>query len=89
MTLSAVLPLILENVILNEWSYFASESPDDEKVKKKRSYMIKQWIKPRILDFYKTWSVFDERNRTTNFLEGWHHGLNKAIEKKTQPLIFC
>lgn len=51
--------------------------------------MIKQWIKPRILDFYKTWSVFDERNRTTNFLEGWHHGLNKAIEKKTQPLIFC
>lgn len=44
--------------------------------------MIQQWIKPRNAEFKKTWCVFNERHRTTNFLEGWHHALNNAVGKK-------
>lgn len=80
--LSAVLPLIPDSEILNGWAYIASESPNDEQSKKFRLYMIKQWIKPRDAEFRKTWCVFGERHRTTNFLEGWHHALNNAVGKK-------
>lgn len=83
-SLSAVLPLLPEDKIINGWFYVADESPDDERSQKFRNYMLRNWIKN---DFLKKWCVFGLRHRTTNFLEGWHFRLNAWVGKKNPNLF--
>ena len=35
-----------------------------------------------------SWSVFKEAVRTNNDIEGWHHGLNRRAEGKTQLPLY-
>jgi hypothetical protein len=82
--LSAVLPLLPEDKIIEGWFYIASLSPDGEQSKKFRKYMLQFWLKD---DFPKVWCVFGAKHRTTNALEGWHNKLNRKINKKFPSLL--
>lgn len=75
--LSAVLPFLPENQIINVWYYVASQSPDDDNSKKFRKYMLQQWLKDE--KFIKIWCVFGQRHRTTNLLEAWHKKINGIV----------
>lgn len=82
--LSAALPLLPETKIIEGWFYVASQSPNDGKSEQFRRYMLTQWVKENMLSVV---SVFRERHRTTNSLEGWHHKLNQAIAIKKPTLL--
>lgn len=82
--LSAVLPLLPEEKIFEGWFYIAAQSPDDEKSKEFRKYMLRNWLKD---NFLKVWCVFGAKHRTTNALESWHNKLNKKILKKSPSLL--
>lgn len=82
--LAAVLPLLPENQIMAGWFYVASQSPDDVKSAQFRRYMLNHWIKEEFLSVI---CVYSERHRTTNFLEGWHNKINKALSKKRPSLL--
>lgn len=83
--LSAVLPLLPEDQIMNGWFYVASQSPDDDNSKKFRQYMLRQWLNDE--NFIKNWCVFDERHRTTNILEAWHKKINGIVSKNKPNLL--
>lgn len=84
-SLSAVLPLLPQEEIMNGWEYIISRYDDnDPQIQKFVNYMKKQWLHE---DFLKVWCAFGETHRTTNFIEGWHHKLNKAVGKKNPNLM--
>lgn len=83
--LSAVLPLLPQNEIINGWVYINARYGTEEKEKKKFiKYMEKQWLRE---EFIKTWCVFGEVHRTTNALESWHNKLNKTVGKKNPNMM--
>lgn len=84
MALSAVLPLLPPNEILNGWKYITRKNTQEDDIKKFRAYMEKQWM---IDEFIKVWCVYGEQHRTTNALESWHHKLNHTIGKKNPNII--
>lgn len=82
--LSAVLPLLPENCIMEGWFYIADQSPDDSKSTQFRKYMLSWWLRP---NFIKTWCSFGIRHRTNNFVEGWHCKLNNAVGRQHPTII--
>lgn len=82
--LSAVLPLLPRTELLNGWKYITRHETQDHQLLKFRSYMKKQWIKSDSLEIL---SVYGQRHRTNNFLEGWHNKLNKAMGKKNPNIM--
>lgn len=84
--LSAVLPLLPVNEILNGWMYIICRYGDSEDTGTKVfiKYMERQWLRE---DFLKVWCVVGEAHRTTNALEAWHNKLNKMIGMKNPNLM--
>lgn len=82
--LSAVLPLLPENRIIEGWFYVANQSPDDSQSTKFRNYMISQWLRPHLI---KIWCSYGKRHRTNNFAEGWHCKLNNAVGRKNPTIL--
>ncbi|KAF9409273.1 hypothetical protein HW555_011308 [Spodoptera exigua] len=62
--LSAVLPLLPRNELLNGWKYITRHDIEDPQLLKIRSYMEKQWIKSDSLVIL---SVYGQRHCTNNF----------------------
>lgn len=79
--LSAILPLLPENEIINGWVYIIARYGDSEGTGTKKfiNYMEKQWLRE---EYLKVWCVFGDAHRTTNALESWHNKLNKTIGTK-------
>lgn len=82
--LSAVLPLLPPNEILNGWMYITRKNKQDDDIRKFRAYMEKQWLTD---EYIKVWCVYGEQHRTTNFSESWHHKLKQDIGKKNPNII--
>ncbi|KAF9411156.1 hypothetical protein HW555_005746 [Spodoptera exigua] len=78
---SAILPLLSENEIINGWDYIIARYGDSEGTGTKKfiNYMEKQWLRE---EYLKVWCVFGDAHRTTNALESWHNKLNKTIGTK-------
>lgn len=52
-SLSAILPLVPEEEIMNGWAYIVSRYDcDDDQIKKNKKYMKNQWLKE---EFLKVW----------------------------------
>ena len=51
------------------------------------SYIKSQWIDSQVMP-PSCWSVYKEAIRTNNDIEGWHHGLNRRAEGKTQLPLY-
>lgn len=84
--LCAVLPLLPEEKFLEGWAYIYKRYgiDGDKQINKFIKYMEKQWL---IDDFIKVWCVYGDTHRTTNFLEGCHNKLNKAVGKISPNLM--
>jgi hypothetical protein len=82
--LSAVLPMLPPDKIMNGWFYIASQSPEDNKSKQFRRYMLTQWLKTY---FIKVWCAFFQQHRTNNLAEAWHSKIKKRTGKKNPSLI--
>jgi len=51
------------------------------------AYIKNTWIESQVMPTA-SWSVFKEAVRTNNDIEGWHHGLNRRAEGKTQLPLY-
>ena len=51
------------------------------------NYVKDTWIDSQVMP-PSCWSVFKEAVRTNNDIEGWHHGLNRRAEGKTQLPLY-
>lgn len=51
------------------------------------TYIKNTWIESQVMP-PASWSVFKEAVRTNNDIEGWHHGLNRRAEGKTQLPLY-
>lgn len=82
--LSAVLPLLPLEEIMNGWQYIIRNAKDDPETVKFIQYMERQWLRE---DFLKIWCAYGEQHRTTNSLEAWHFKLYRAVSKKSPNLM--
>lgn len=83
--LTAALALIPEHLLTEGWAYIKNECGSEINMRKFISYIERFWINKRYL--HNVISVFDERFRTNNVLEGWHSKLNRLINKNTVTLM--
>lgn len=56
----------------------------DEKIKKFKAYFEKQWIKIS----HRELSVFKDKHRTTNQIEGWHRRLRARIPQSPNLFLY-
>lgn len=49
-----------------------------ESMMKFKDYFDNYWMKG---DYHTIWSVYGERHRTNNAVEGWHHKINNLVTK--------
>lgn len=69
------------------WNYILTQIPKgDTKLEKFEKYFESFWMKPRL---QKLWCVYGERHRTTNLVEGWHHGINKEVLKNETNILMA
>lgn len=81
--LCCVLPHLPENLINAGWEYVQTQFPNNPVVNKFRKYFSNHWMKPNMV---KMWSVFSDRYRTTNSVEGWNHKINALLNKNPNVL---
>lgn len=83
--MTAMIPLIPENLIPDAWRHILNTSPRTDEMKRFRRYFETQWYPnypPNIL------SCAGQRHRTTNALEGWHRRINGRIQKNPNLYYF-
>lgn len=80
--LTAALPLLPARDLMQGWEYVKQQS-HDLKMQKFTEYVERFWLRN---DFQQILSVFGERHRTNNVLEGWHSKINKRVTKGTVTL---
>lgn len=84
--LTTMLPFLPPNLIKDGWAYISNEIPVDVPgMAKFKNYVERQWLKNE--NFMTKWSIFGERTRTTNSLEGWHSKINQMVGRKTPNLF--
>lgn len=83
--LTAALPLIPEKLLTEGWTYIKNECGDEIKMAKFINYIQRFWINKPYL--HNVISVFGERYRTNNVLEGWHSKLNRLLNKNTVTVM--
>lgn len=82
--LCAALPLLPPSKLLEGWEYVKIECRAEYfKMTKFLSYIEKFWLKKH----WNKLSVFGERHRTNNPVEGWHAKLNREINKNNVSLL--
>jgi hypothetical protein len=69
------LPVIIPEAFLA----IIEQAPETEEFCRFQEYFSIQWIKKITSDVF---SCYQEKQRTTNAIEGWHHRLNTRIPKK-------
>lgn len=73
------LALLPENEIVSGWGYIQNEMMENcESMMKFKDYFDNYWMKG---DYHTIWSVYGERHRTNNAVEGWHHKINNLVTK--------
>lgn len=78
--MTAILPLIPADKILEGFHYIKQECNSNCTIDKFLKYVENYWLKVHTPNVF---SVFGERHRTTNSLEGFHSKINKLINKNT------
>lgn len=81
-SLSSKLPLLPKDDILDAWQYIKSEALTD--MNKFFSYFENLWIKEKMV---KCITVFGQRHRTNNCVEGWNSKLNRAVNKNNVNIL--
>lgn len=84
-SLCSVLPLLPAEKILEGWNYIKYEINDGSN--KLIEYIEHYWIKKDFANFSQLVSVFNERHRTNNVLEGSHAKLSRCINAKNKTLL--
>lgn len=72
------LALLPENYISEGWDYIKQEYCKLSEAEAFLKYFEKFWMRQ---SFVTVWCVWEERHRTNNSLEGWHHKLNNAFRR--------
>lgn len=80
--LTAVLPLLPNENLVQGWEYVKGES-QDLGMQKFINYLERFWLNTK---FKKMLSVYGLRHRTNNVLEGWHSKINKKVTKGSVTL---
>jgi hypothetical protein len=62
-----------------------ANAPESEKMDEFNSYMVDQWLDNTSMK--NVWNCYNERHRTNNGLEGWHHKLNKDVNKSHPNIL--
>lgn len=82
--LTAALPLIPSNNILEGWRYIKSECGTKLDMSKFIKYIERFWFTTHNPDII---SVFGERHRTNNALESYHSKLSKCVNRNNNTLL--
>lgn len=82
--LTAVLPLLPSENIREGFEYVKSECAVGSRMGKFINYVERFWFRVYSPEIF---SVFGERHRTNNILEGYHSKLNKLVNKNTVTVM--
>lgn len=83
--LTSLLPMLPPEFVQQSWKdIIGSVDLRDEKIKKFKAYFEKQWIKIS----HRELSVFKDKHRTTNQIEGWHRRLRARIPQSPNLFLY-